>query len=83
MFSVDWTEDAQAELAAIWLRASDRRAVTTAQHRIDRLLASDPFTHGSEIVEELYAIDVPPLRAHFEVSSADRVVTVVSVGELR
>lgn len=37
-YTVNWRSKAQDELARIWLRASNRRAVTDAANRIDRLL---------------------------------------------
>jgi hypothetical protein len=65
-YSVDWSPDARSTLAAIWLGASNRRAVTMAQARIDRLLAADPLRNGAPAAEGLYAIDVHPLRVQFE-----------------
>jgi hypothetical protein len=81
-WTVDWTPEALSHLTAVWLQAPDRQAVTAAQARIDALLAADPLAHGLPRSEGLHAIDVPPLRAVFEVSDADRTVTVVSVNWL-
>jgi hypothetical protein len=44
-WEVEWPEEAAAELARIWMQASDRRAGTDAQARIDRLLARDPLAN--------------------------------------
>ena len=81
-YSVAWTNDALFSLAAIWLRAWDRQAVTSAQVAIDRALGENPLGNGRHVSEGLYAIDVPPLRAQFEISDSARIVTVVSVREL-
>jgi hypothetical protein len=81
-FEVDWNDDALSALAASWVGALDREAVTAAQEAIDRLLAADPYGNGWHVSEGLYAIDVPPLRAQFEVAEREKLVTVVSVGEL-
>jgi hypothetical protein len=81
-YSVDWTDETLSTLAAIWLGSPDRQGVTVAQARIDELLAADPHGNGVPVSEGLYAIEVHPLRAQFELSDADRVVTVVGVGML-
>jgi hypothetical protein len=74
-YSVDWTDVARNVLAAIWLNASDRQAITRAR-------AADPQGNSRHVSEGLLAIDVHPLPAQFEVSPGDRVVTVVSVREM-
>jgi hypothetical protein len=81
-YFVTWAPDALNALAAIWIRAPDRRAVTAAQARIDHLLASDPLANGTHVSEGLYAINVPPLRAQFEIPDGGQLVRVVSVREL-
>jgi plasmid stabilization system protein ParE len=45
-FTVNWTEAALQQLAAIWLAAADRNAVTVASEEIDRELRVDPDTLG-------------------------------------
>jgi hypothetical protein len=81
-YTVNWETPALNTLATIWIRAVNRRAVTTAQARIDRLLSVDPLDNGVPVSEGLYAIEVHPLRALFEVLEASKSVKVVSVGEL-
>jgi mRNA-degrading endonuclease RelE of RelBE toxin-antitoxin system len=81
-YNVDWDASARHTLAAIWIKAANRQAVTVAQARIDRLLATDPLGNGKPLSEGLYAIDVRPLRAVFEVDDSIKSVTVVSVGDL-
>jgi hypothetical protein len=82
-YSVDWAPEARSQLAAIWIQhVSQRQAITAAQARLDRLLAADPWQHGSPLAEGLYVIHVPPLRAVYEVSDPDRLVEVVSVNFL-
>jgi hypothetical protein len=78
-YTVNWTDEAQFSLAAVWMRAVDRWAVTAAQTTVDRLLATDPLRNGTHVSEGLYALEVDPLRVQFEVSEGNRVVTVVSV----
>jgi hypothetical protein len=82
-YSVDWAPAARSHLAAAWVQYVPHRAsITAAQARIDRLLAADPLKNGSPVSEGLYAIDVPPQRAVYEVSTADRRVIVVSINWL-
>ncbi len=81
-YRVDWTDEALDHLAAAWAQAPDRQAVTDAQSTIDKLLARNPLGQGAVRSEGLYVIEVRPLRTLFEVSDADRIVTVVSVNLL-
>lgn len=83
-YSVDWTDDALDALAAAWTPAppARRQAITRAQAIIDRRLAADPVGSSIPLSEGLYAIEVAPLRAQFELSEPDQLVSVVSVGEL-
>jgi hypothetical protein len=81
-YSVDWTDDARDGLATIWLQSTDRQAVTAASATIDRLLAQDPLGNSVPVSEGLYAIEVSPLAALFEIDDTTLSVTVVSVGRL-
>lgn len=81
-YTVAWEPDALDALALIWMQAVDRRAVTQAQAEIDRWLALDPHGQGRLVSEELFAIDVPPLRAFFEVFDDSQIVTVVTLRNL-
>jgi hypothetical protein len=81
-YNVDWDISARRTLAAIWIKAANRQAVTAAQDQIDRLLAANPLGNSKPVSEGLYAINVHPLRAVFEVDDSTKFVMVVSVGEL-
>ena len=81
-YSVAWTPAARATLATIWIGAADRQAVTIAQARMDRLLAVDPLKNGTPLSEGLYAIEIHPLRALFEVDATGKFVSIVSLSEL-
>lgn len=81
-YAVDWTEDALTALATIWLGSAHRQAITAAQASLDRQLASHPYAGSRVVSEGLYSLDVPPLRALFEVNDAQHVVTIVAVREL-
>jgi hypothetical protein len=77
-FKVDWVQEAQNELAEIWMRASDRPAVNAAATTIDNLLAADPIKNGTDIAEGLRKLIVPPLMVFFSVRLADRYVEVAN-----
>ena len=76
-FTVTWLEDAQNELAELWLEANDRSAITSATHAIDRELAEDAASKGEDVSEGLRSLTVPPLRVIFAVSEDDRIVEVM------
>ena len=46
VYTVIWIPGAQNQLAALWIRATARHAVTQAAHRIDLLLRRDPDRSG-------------------------------------
>jgi len=80
--TVVWDDEALKELAAIWVRASDRRAVTTAVALIDEQLSIDPHSTGDELHEGLRALITSPLRIQFEVQTDDRLARVLTVALL-
>jgi plasmid stabilization system protein ParE len=79
IFTVLWTPDAEQELAAVWLSAEDRNAVTSAAHGIDALLRVDPQTRGESRQHEVRVLFAPPLGVDFEVVEGDRTVYVLAV----
>ena len=81
-YTVKWEPDPVSTLSEIWLEAADRKAITAAQARIDRLLASDPLANATFVSEGLYGMNAEPLRVLLEISIPKRVVKVVSVGLL-
>lgn len=78
-FAVEWTADAEVELARLWLTAEDRAAVTAAQARIDRYLGSDPAGTGRHLAEGLWSITVPPLVVLYAIDAPRKVVEAVGV----
>lgn len=81
-FTVVWHEDAQNQLAEIWIRASDRTAVTQAADNIDAFLAADAITKGTAVEGDLRELTIPPLRVLFGVSEPDRLVKIADVETL-
>ena len=81
-YPVVWTLTATELLTDIWTGAADRQAVTDAEGRITYLLGLDPMGNGVSVSEGLYAIEVLPLRALFEMPGGRRFVRVVFVKKL-
>jgi plasmid stabilization system protein ParE len=77
--TVVWLEDAQSDLAHIWLSEVDRNAVNLATTAIDQDLAIDPSVKGVEVSEGIRAYFVPPLRILYLVREPDRIVEVLRV----
>jgi plasmid stabilization system protein ParE len=80
-YTVIWRPSAENQLARIWLRAADRQAVQQASDRIDHLLRVSSIARGNDR-PGLHELTVPPLRALFAVSPADRRVTVLRVRQV-
>jgi plasmid stabilization system protein ParE len=83
-FSVVWTADAENDLAAVWLAAADRAAVTAAAHAIERDLRLDPLAVGesreSSVKRVVFA---EPLGIAFSVIVDDRTVYVTAVWSIK
>lgn len=71
--------EAENDLAAIWLSASDPAAVTTAQDQIDDLLERNPIGYGRLLKEGLYQIMFVPLTAFYSIDQAKKIVNVSAV----
>lgn len=78
-FTVIWTPAAEQDLAALWLTAKDRTAVTSAASEIDRLLQRIPEALGESRFDTVRSFVFPPLGIDFEVLAQDRLVYVLSV----
>lgn len=81
-YTVVWEQDAQGDLADVWLQPGDRAAVTAAAEAIDRDLAVDASAKGIELSEGLRAYHAPPIRVLFLVRENDRIVEVLCVKPL-
>jgi hypothetical protein len=78
-YEVDWTPAATAALAAGWMQAPDRRALTVAQTRIDQLLTQNPAGAGVHRSEGLYRLEVPPLTVLYSIDENAKAVEVSDV----
>ncbi len=78
-FMVVWMQGAQQDLAAIWMAATDRNAVTRASHQIDLGLATSPNAVGVPVFDTVREYTCLPLGIEFEVIDADMRVFVLTV----
>lgn len=79
-YNVAWGPRAEAMLAAIWLAAQDRAAVTRSASRLDAQLASDPLHLGESRTSSVHRIAFDsPLGVEFEIVEDDKLVIVQGV----
>jgi plasmid stabilization system protein ParE len=78
-YTVVWTPTAEQDLAAIWMKAGNRDAVTGASSTIDALLERDPVSQGKSRYDTVRVMFEPPLGVDFDVSEDDRLVYVLAV----
>jgi hypothetical protein len=84
-YTVTYARTALGDLARLWLDAPDRRAITIAGDKIERILSADASQKGSSIERGFRQLIVSPLAADFSVEEDDRMVTVWKIhhiGEL-
>jgi hypothetical protein len=80
-YTVTWHPSAEREVLERWLTADSatRGAITNASNRLDKLLAVDPQSKGTQIIPFLYEATIAPLFVRYHVSEPDRRVTVLTV----
>jgi hypothetical protein len=78
-YSVVWRPKAEQELAALWLAAPDRKAITTSVHQIDQFLANEPADQGRWLIGVTRTLIVPPLAVVYEIIEDDRKVSVLTI----
>lgn len=78
-FTVHWLPKTEQELAALWLVAPLRSAVTRAAHVIDRQLQQDPEAIGESRPKGLRIHIETPLGVLYRVRRDQRLVEVVHV----
>jgi len=76
-YTVLWHPKAEAELAAVWLDAPNRTAVTTAAAAVDGWLAADPLAAGESRDPASMRLGFErPLGVYFEIIEDDKKVVV-------
>ena len=83
MFTVKWTKHAINQLTAIWLKSSDRNAVTRAVADADRRLARDALNEGESRAGKTRITFSAPLGLEFRVDETQKLVVVHSVWSIK
>ena len=80
-FTVVWTQDAQDQLADLWIDAPRprRKIITAAVARIDAQLAKEPRRAAQRIREGLCSLEEEGLAVFFSISDDDRLVEVARI----
>lgn len=60
-YTVLWTPAAENDLAAVWLKADDRKAMTSAADMIERFLRQNPEGSGKVRFDSVRYLVFPPL----------------------
>jgi hypothetical protein len=81
-FTVEWSKEAEDELARIWLNAADRQAVTDAARKIDAVLRVRPASSGESRDPGQRVVFELPLAVLYELSDK-RLVKVLVVWACR
>ena len=79
-YSVEWTDDAEKQLAALWTHAPDKDEVTAAANRFEFLLRRDPLAQGESRGGNDRLMFEEPLSVYYRVDPANHIVWVISVG---
>lgn len=78
-FTVVWDPAIENQLAELWIRRSDRYAISRAADRIDLELSTDAEDKGHPVGDRLRVLLVTPLDVLFEVLPDDRMVRIVDL----
>ena len=78
-YTVLWQQEAEDELAKIWLDYPDRRRITRAADRIEAVLREDAGQKGLPMPSRAWVLTCSPLSVFFRIDEADRKVVVVGV----
>jgi hypothetical protein len=82
-YSVVYLAEAEEELVRAWEEASDRSVITLASNEADRILADSPRDRSVFLGEELWRLELSPLRFYFAILEQDRIVEVSNVVRLK
>jgi hypothetical protein len=70
---------AEQRLAAVWLAAHDRNAVTKAAYEIDLVLEMFPNAVGENLFDHVREYTQPPLTVEYEVDEVNHCIYVLNV----
>jgi hypothetical protein len=78
-YSVVYLAEAEAELVSLWEMSTDRTQVAEAANVADESLGTSPQRRAVYLGEDLWRLDVDPLRFYFAIREDDRIVEVTNV----
>lgn len=82
-YTVVWTEDADAELAQLWLTANDKTRMTQAVNELERLLRESEAARNASGVGKRRILAASPIGIEFLVQDDDYLVTVTTVWRMK
>jgi hypothetical protein len=71
-----WKPDAERKLASLWLKVTDRHALSQAANQIDQELTRSPHTKGKAVGMGFRSLVVMPLEVLFTVHPTSNAVVV-------
>lgn len=78
-YTVDWTDQALAQLAHLWNESFARTLISIASNAIDKALSVDAHVKGRPLSGISLQLVIYPLAVLFRVSEHDRLATVFKV----
>ena len=78
-YTVVWRRRAEAQLAALWLRAANKEAIAGYAEQIDRILARNPADQGESRVGNTRVWFHRPLCVLFQIDETAKRVIVMAV----
>jgi plasmid stabilization system protein ParE len=81
-WKLSWSDDAEDDLARIYLDSADRSRVTWAAALGERLLMQDPSGIAGRLPEGLLYLNSGPLRIYFDIDEKLHEVRIHAVGQL-
>lgn len=78
-YTVDWKRRAEAQLAALWIRANNKGAIVGYAEQIERALARDPLDFGESRSGTTRIAFFRPLCVVYHVDGAARAVHVLGI----
>jgi hypothetical protein len=78
-WKVHWSKPAEAELAELWMKSTDRDAVTAAATNIEKQLATDASEAGESRTDDIRVLCSLPLVVWFIVFPKSQATMVIHV----
>jgi hypothetical protein len=81
-WDLDWSDDADADLARIYVDAVNKAGVTQSGTAAEKKLQHDPIGFGTQKAEGLWYLDSGVLRIYYEIDETAHTVKIHALGEL-